>query len=64
MDRGGKRPNLALADFIAPREAGVTDYLGAFAVSTGFGLAEVVDGFESAHDDYSAIMAKAPYKLP
>ena len=59
MDRGADRANLALADFIAPRESDVADYLGAFAVSTGFGLDEVVDRFESAHDDYSAIMAKA-----
>jgi 5-methyltetrahydrofolate--homocysteine methyltransferase len=59
MDRGAGRANLALADFIAPREAGLKDYLGAFAVSTGFGLDKVVAGFESAHDDYSAIMAKA-----
>ena len=59
MDRGNHRANLALADFIAPRETDVADYLGAFAVSTGFGLDEVVEGFESAHDDYSAIMAKA-----
>ena len=59
MDRGAGRANLALADFIAPRETGLKDYLGAFAVTTGFGLDEVVAGFESAHDDYSAIMAKA-----
>jgi 5-methyltetrahydrofolate--homocysteine methyltransferase len=59
MDRDAGRANLALADFIAPREAGLKDYLGAFALSTGFGLDEVVAGFESDHDDYSAIMAKA-----
>ena len=59
MERGAGRANLALADFIAPRGSGRKDYLGAFAVSTGFGLEEIVAGFESAHDDYSAIMAKA-----
>ncbi len=59
MDRGPGRANLALADFIAPRDAGLPDHLGAFTVSTGFGLEDVVAGFESAHDDYSAIMAKA-----
>jgi 5-methyltetrahydrofolate--homocysteine methyltransferase len=59
MDRGPGRANLALADFIAPRDAGSPDHLGAFTVSTGFGLEDVVAGFESAHDDYSAIMAKA-----
>ena len=56
-DRG--RANLALADFIAPRDAGVGDYLGGFAVTTGDGLDELVTEFESNHDDYNAIMAKA-----
>ena len=59
MDRGPGRANLALADFVAPVESGVHDYIGAFAVSAGFGLDAVVERFESAHDDYSAIMAKA-----
>jgi 5-methyltetrahydrofolate--homocysteine methyltransferase len=59
MDRGEGRANLALADFVAPATSALSDYLGAFAVTTGFGLDEVVDRFESAHDDYSAIMAKA-----
>jgi 5-methyltetrahydrofolate--homocysteine methyltransferase len=53
------RSNLALADFVAPRESGVTDYVGAFAVTAGVGLSELADSFEAAHDDYSAIMAKA-----
>jgi 5-methyltetrahydrofolate--homocysteine methyltransferase len=53
------RPNLALADFVAPRETGVADYVGAFAVTTGHGLEELVARFEAAHDDYSAILAKA-----
>ena len=53
------RPNLALADFTAPRETGVDDYVGAFAVTAGHGLDELVAGFEAAHDDYSAILAKA-----
>ncbi|HEX6107032.1 MAG TPA: methionine synthase [Gemmatimonadales bacterium] len=53
------RPNLALADYVAPRESGVTDYVGAFAVSTGEGLEELTAGFVAAHDDYSAILAKA-----
>jgi len=57
-DRG--RPNLALADFIAPRSsAAYQDYIGAFAVSTGHGVAEVVARFEAEHDDYSAILLKA-----
>ncbi len=53
------QPNYALADFLAPKEIGVHDHLGAFAVSTGFGLDEMVAAFERDHDDYSAIMAKA-----
>jgi 5-methyltetrahydrofolate--homocysteine methyltransferase len=53
------RPNLALADFTAPKETGVEDYVGAFAVTAGHGLDEVVAGFEAGHDDYSAILAKA-----
>jgi len=53
------RPNLALADFVAPRETGVADYVGGFAVTAGGGLDELVAGFEAQHDDYSAILAKA-----
>jgi 5-methyltetrahydrofolate--homocysteine methyltransferase len=53
------RPNLALADFVAPRETGVPDWLGGFAVTTGVGLDRLVADFEAANDDYSAILAKA-----
>ena len=53
------RPNLALADFVAPRDTGVADYVGAFAVTTGEGLDALVAAFEAAHDDYGAILAKA-----
>ncbi|MBI4695988.1 MAG: methionine synthase [Gammaproteobacteria bacterium] len=53
------QPNFALADFIAPKESGVVDYLGAFAVCTGFGLDAIVARYERDHDDYNAIMAKA-----
>jgi 5-methyltetrahydrofolate--homocysteine methyltransferase len=53
------QPNLALADFIAPRETGVKDYIGAFAVTAGIGLDEIVKEYEAGHDDYSSIMAKA-----
>jgi 5-methyltetrahydrofolate--homocysteine methyltransferase len=53
------RPNLALADFVAPRDAGLPDYIGAFAVTAGLGLDEMVARFEADHDDYSAILAKA-----
>jgi 5-methyltetrahydrofolate--homocysteine methyltransferase len=53
------RPNLALADFVAPRETGVADYIGAFAVTAGVGIESLVSGFEAAHDDYNAILTKA-----
>ncbi len=53
------RQNLALADFVAPRESGVADYMGAFAVTAGHGLEALVTEFESAHDDYNSILAKA-----
>lgn len=49
--------NVALADFISPKEK--SDFIGAFACSTGFGIDEHVTKFEKAHDDYSAIMLKA-----
>jgi 5-methyltetrahydrofolate--homocysteine methyltransferase len=55
----GSRPNFALADFVAPKETGVADYFGAFAVSAGFGAQELAAAFEKEHDDYSAIMVKA-----
>ena len=53
------RQNLALADFIAPRDAGVADYLGGFAVTAGIGIEEHIDRLEAEHDDYHAIMLKA-----
>ncbi|MDQ8175507.1 MAG: methionine synthase, partial [Gemmatimonadota bacterium] len=53
------RPNVALADFVAPKSAGVTDWLGAFVVTTGVGLDARVAAFEAAHDDYSSILLKA-----
>ena len=51
--------NQALSDFIAPKDSGRIDYLGAFAVTTGLGLEDVCARFERDHDDYSSIMAKA-----
>lgn len=59
MERPAGRPNLALADFVAPRESGVRDYLGAFAVTAGVGADERVAAFEAEHDDYSSILLKA-----
>jgi 5-methyltetrahydrofolate--homocysteine methyltransferase len=52
-------PNLALADFIAPKESGRKDYLGAFAVTAGIGIERLIDKFEKDHDDYNSIMVKA-----
>ncbi len=52
-------PNHALADFIAPKETGIQDYIGAFCVSTGFGTAELAEQFEADNDDYNSIMIKA-----
>ena len=53
------QPSLCLADFIAPKSSGLPDHLGAFAVTTGHGLGEVVEKFKKDHDDYNAIMAEA-----
>jgi 5-methyltetrahydrofolate--homocysteine methyltransferase len=52
------RANLCLADFVAPKETGVSDWIGAFAVSAG-GIEQRVAAFQAAHDDYSAIMLKS-----
>jgi 5-methyltetrahydrofolate--homocysteine methyltransferase len=51
--------NLALADFVAPKESNIIDYIGGFAVTAGIGVAEVAARFEKDHDDYNAIMTKA-----
>jgi 5-methyltetrahydrofolate--homocysteine methyltransferase len=51
--------NHALADFVAPEETHIKDYVGAFAVATGFGMEDRIKAFEDDHDDYSAIMLKA-----
>ncbi len=52
-------PNCCLGDFVAPASSGVADYIGAFAVSTGFGADEFAAEFAAAHDDYNSIMVKA-----
>lgn len=52
-------PNLCLSDFIAPRETNITDYLGAFAVTAGLGIDQMIADFEKDHDDYNSIMVKA-----
>ena len=56
--RAGKN-NIALADFIAPKETGVKDYIGSFCVTTGFGTAELAKKYEEDNDDYNSIMVKA-----
>jgi 5-methyltetrahydrofolate--homocysteine methyltransferase len=53
------RPNRSLADFVAPRNTGLEDYIGLFAVTTGLGADEVALRFEEDNDDYNAIMVKA-----
>ena len=53
------RNNLSISDFVAPRDSGVKDYVGAFAVTAGIGEDEVAERFKRANDDYSAILVKA-----
>lgn len=53
------QPNYCLSDFVAPKESGVPDYVGAFAVTAGIGIEEHVRRFEAQHDDYRAILLKA-----
>ncbi|MFQ5747925.1 MAG: methionine synthase, partial [Planctomycetota bacterium] len=57
--RENGKPCLALADFVAPRESEVGDWLGVFAVTTGLGIHELTAGFEREQDDYQAILARA-----
>ncbi len=57
--RDGVRANTALADFLAPKETGLADYVGGFAVTTGLGEEPHLKRFDEAHDDYSQIMLKA-----
>jgi 5-methyltetrahydrofolate--homocysteine methyltransferase len=60
LDKRQEEPlNYALADFIAPKESGRRDHLGAFAVTTGHGMEALVQRYKSEHDDYNAIMAQA-----
>ncbi len=53
------RPNIALSDFIAPKESGIQDHIGCFCVSAGFGSKDLALTYETQHDDYNAIMVKA-----
>ncbi len=58
-NREGSEPCRSLADFIAPRETGLLDHIGAFAVTSGIGLKDLCDRFRAENDDYNAIMAEA-----
>ncbi len=58
-NREGNEPCRSLADFIAPKETAMPDSIGAFAVTSGIGLKQLVDSFKAEHDDYNAIMAEA-----
>jgi 5-methyltetrahydrofolate--homocysteine methyltransferase len=58
-NKEGREPCRSLADFIAPKETGLPDHIGAFAVTSGVGLKELCDGFRAKNDDYNAIMAEA-----
>ena len=53
------KPNLCLADMVAPKDSGARDYIGAFAVTAGVGIDERVAAYEAKHDDYNAILLKA-----
>jgi 5-methyltetrahydrofolate--homocysteine methyltransferase len=58
-NREGKEPCRSLSDFIAPKETGLRDHIGAFAVTSGIGLKELCDRYRADNDDYNAIMAEA-----
>jgi 5-methyltetrahydrofolate--homocysteine methyltransferase len=58
-ERDGQTSFRSLADYVAPRESGIPDYLGAFAVTAGLELESLVEQFEKDHDDYNSIMSKA-----
>ncbi len=58
-NREGSEPCRSLSDFIAPKETGLADHIGAFAVTSGIGLKELCESYKAKHDDYNAIMAEA-----
>ena len=57
--KADEKPQYCLADFVAPRESGLPDHVGGFAVTAGIGADEIAAAYEGQHDDYSAIMVKA-----
>jgi 5-methyltetrahydrofolate--homocysteine methyltransferase len=59
IEKGDGTPNWCLADFIAPKATAQADHIGAFAVTSGHGLKEIVEAFKAKHDDYNAILAEA-----
>jgi 5-methyltetrahydrofolate--homocysteine methyltransferase len=59
IDKPNGKPNLSIADFVAPKDSGVSDYVGGFVVTTGLGADELSKKFIAAHDDYSSIMVRA-----
>ena len=59
QEKTAGEPSLALADFVAPRESGVNDWIGCFAVTAGLGIEKLLREFADAHDDYHRIMAQA-----
>jgi 5-methyltetrahydrofolate--homocysteine methyltransferase len=59
LDKKGNTPNFCLSDFIAPKDSGIQDYIGAFAVTTGINIDSLVEVYEADHDDYNSIMIKA-----
>ncbi|RUM79288.1 MAG: methionine synthase [Candidatus Thioglobus sp.] len=59
LDKKGNTPNFCLSDFIAPKDSGVQDYMGAFAVTAGINIDPLVAAYEADHDDYNSIMIKA-----
>ncbi|SMO36700.1 methionine synthase [Solitalea koreensis] len=59
LEKAGTIPYFALADYIAPKETGIADYWGGFAVTTGIGIEKLIAEFEEQYDDYNSIMVKA-----
>ena len=59
LDKNGNTPNYCLSDFIAPKNSAKSDYIGAFAVTTGIDIEPLIKAYEDDHDDYKSIMIKA-----
>ncbi|MEO7063489.1 MAG: methionine synthase, partial [Dokdonella sp.] len=59
VDKPVERPDFCMADFVAPKDSGVADHVGGFAVTTGIGIEAHLERFQSDYDDYSSIMLKA-----